>query len=157
MAAGTDSTAAVDRKTAAAEAGRPVVTDTPAAETGTLAVAGADTAAAVVAGADRPAAVVVPGRLAVAAQEGTPVGRGGTVVTGDSWAWAGPQLAAGLNMDTTFDSCLYCRKSLLVPLCLNFCVPDFLIMLLLKYKVLILLYSISQNKPRPTNVSFYLN
>ncbi len=102
MAAGTDSTAAVDRKIAAAEADRPVVTDTPAAETGTLAVAGADTAAAVVAGADRPAAVV-PGRIAVAAQEGTPVGRGGTVVTGDSWAWADPQLAAGLNINTTFD------------------------------------------------------
>ncbi len=105
MAAGTDSTAAVDRKTAAAEADRLVVavTDTPAAETGTLAVAGADTAAAVVAGADRPAAVVVPGRPAVGAQEGTPVGRGGTVVTGDSWAWADPQLAAGLSINTTFD------------------------------------------------------
>ncbi len=103
MAAGTDSTAAVDRKIAAAVADRLVVavTDTPAAETGTLAVAGADTAAVVAAGADRPAAVV-PGRPAVAAQEGTPVGRGGTVVIGDSWAWADPQLEAGLNIDKTF-------------------------------------------------------
>ncbi len=82
------------------------MTDTPAAETGTLAVAGAGTAAAVVAGADRPAAVV-PGRLAVAAQEGTPVGQGGTVVTGDSWAWADPQLPADLNIHTTLASLLY--------------------------------------------------
>jgi hypothetical protein len=156
VAAGTDSTAAVDRKTAAAEAGRPVATDTPAAEIDTLAVAGADTAAAAVAGADRPAAAVVPGRLAVAAQEGTPVGQGGTVVTGDSWAWADPQLEAGLNIHTTFDSYLYCRIHVISnPFVLGLLCSRLSDNVSLD-RVLIVLSSIYQNKLRSTDVSIYL-